>query len=333
MAYPSFSPVRRSRRRRWLLVVLIAVAAVAILVFAVQYRTEARGVADYLAVTEGAVDLQSHAADDLEATFAALNEVDRPELLRRLESMHAETAEAASAIGGVAVPSSAAEAHGYLVVATRSWEEALGLLDEAVVAVVDGSNGEGSDALADALVLLKVGDVAYAEFLARVGDFDDGIARGTFEPVAFVTRDGPVRYDATVVESRLNSIYQLGSRHNISVTAVTDPVPIGERNNVPIVPHSESFVVQAVVANVGNETEEQVSVTLDLIATDGAEQAVTITQTIASLEPGEAKTCIFDALELTGGGLYEVVIRARAVEDTSLADNAWRMVFYRNEDV
>ena len=73
--------------------------------------------------------------------------------------------------------------------------------------------------------------------------------------------------------------------------------------------------------------------TLDLIPTDTELQPVTIIQTIATLEPGEAKTCIFDGLVLHGGALYELVITASTADDISLDDNAWRMVFYRNENV
>ena len=331
MAYPSFFPERRSRRRRWLLIALIAVAVIAAIAFTIQYRTEARVVADYLAVTEDAVEEQAQAAADLETTLATLGGIERPELLRRLEQMSESTSEAEAAITSVDVPSSAAEAHGYLVVATRSWAEAFAMLDEAVIAVVDDSDPAGSSDLADALVLLRVGDVAYAEFLSRVDDFDGGIAEGNFAAVAFVPAGGPVRFDPVTVETRLASIYRLGSQRNISVTAVTDPEPVGERNNVPIVPDSENFVVQAVVANEGNELEEQVSVRLNLVSADGSEGTVTVTQTIATLQPGEAKTCIFDGLILTGGQLYELVINTSSAGDESPDDNDWRMVFYRNE--
>ncbi len=329
MAYSSFSPVRRSRRRRWLLAGFVAAVVVGLILFAVRNRTEARSVADYLAVTEAAVEQQSQAADDLEATFNSLTGVDRPELMRRIEVMHAAAAEAGAAIDSVIVPASAAEAHGYLMVATRSWERALGLLGDAVMAVLDDDD---AFALEEALVLLRVGDTAYVEFLARVGDLDDSIASGDFEAVVFVDVDGPARLDTATVGTRLRSVYELGEHRNISVTAVTEPEPVGERNNVPIVPQSESFLVQAVVANEGNETEEQISVTLELIATGRDVPRIVITQTVASLAPGEAKTCVFDGIELIPGGLYELVIRARTPKDESPADNAWRMVFYRNEN-
>jgi hypothetical protein len=323
--------VRRSRRRRWLVAVLVAAGVVVLLVIAMQYRTEARGVSDYIAVTEGAVELQAQAASDLESALLDLSSIDRPELLRRLDVMHTSVAEAMQSIEGISVPATAAEAHGYLMVATRSWEQALAGLLDAVVAVVDDGGTEADDALQNALILLRVGDTAYAEFLTRVGDFDSAIASGDYAPVAFAPSDGPVRFEPTTLANRLTTTYRLGSQHNISVTAVTDPAPIGERNNVPIVPDSETFVVQAVVANEGNETEELISVVLDLIATDTADEPVTITQTVASLAPGEAKTCIFDGLVLQGGALYELVINASTAGDDTPDDNAWHMVFYRNE--
>ncbi len=333
MAYPSFFPVRRSRRRRWLLALFVVVVVVVVIVLTLQYRTEARGIADYVAVAEDAVELQAQAAANLEAAFLDLSSIDRPELLRRLDEMHTATAEAAAAIDGVAVPSSAAEAHGYLMVATRAWEQALVALDEAVVAIVDAPDGSPDEALEEAVVLLRAGDIAYAEFQARADDFDSEIASGDFGPIAFAPTDGPVRFEAATLAARLTTAYRLGSEHDISVTAVTEPQPTGERNNVPIVPASEDFLVQAVVANEGNETEELVSVTLDLIATDRDQQPVRVTQTVASLEPGEAKTCIFDGLFLEGGALYELVVRASAADDDAPDDNAWRMVFYRNESL
>ncbi|GMQ84596.1 MAG: hypothetical protein BMS9Abin07_0160 [Acidimicrobiia bacterium] len=329
MAYSSFPPVRRSRRRRWLLAALVAAVVVGLILFAVQRRTEARGIADYFAVTEAAVEQQSQAALEFEATFGSLAGMDRPELMRRIEDMHAAATEARLAIDSVVVPASAAEANGYLVVATRSWEGALALLDPAVMAVLDDDE---TSALDEALVLLRVGDTAYAEFLARVAAFDDSIASGDFERVVFVDPEGLFRLDTTTIGTRLRSVYQLGEHRNISITAVTDPEPVGERNNVPIVALSESFLVQAVVANEGNEAEEQISVTLELIATGRDALPIVITQTVATLEPGEARTLMFDGIELVPGGLYELVIRATTSQDEPLDDNAWRMVFYRNED-
>jgi hypothetical protein len=117
------------------------------------------------------------------------------------------------------------------------------------------------------------------------------------------------------------------------VTALTDPEPIGDRNSVPLVPHSEEFSVQAVVANEGNEPESQVSVVLDLVPSDGGDDGTSVRQTVASLEPGQARTLIFDAIDLRPGGLYELVVSATVDNDADDENDAWRMVFYRNENV
>lgn len=333
MAYPSFFSERRPRRRRWLLIALVAAVVIAGVAFTISRRTEARVIADYVTVAEGAVKLQAQAAADLEGTLESLNGIERPELLRRLDAMSQATTEAEAQLAGVVVPNSAAEAHGYLSVASRSWAQGFDILDDAVVAVIDESDPDGAGNLEDALVLLRVGDVAYAAFLERVGALDTELAEGEFGPVAFVPADGPVRFDPVTVQTRLASIYRLGTKRNLSVTAVTEPRPVGERNNVPIVPDSETFVVQAVVANEGNDVEEQVSVTLNLISVDESSEPVTVTQTVASLEPGEAKTCIFDAIPLGGSGLYQLEVRAAAPDGDGSDDAAWEMVFYRNESV
>ena len=117
------------------------------------------------------------------------------------------------------------------------------------------------------------------------------------------------------------------------MTALTVPEPVGDRNNVPLVPHSETFAVQAVVANEGNEIEEQVAVVLDLVPSDGGDDATTVRQTVAALEPGQARTLVFDSITLRPGGLYELVVSTTVDDDADVDNDSWRMVFYRNENV
>ncbi|MGB5531472.1 MAG: hypothetical protein WBN71_00050, partial [Acidimicrobiia bacterium] len=131
---------------------------------------------------------------------------------------------------------------------------------------------------------------------------------------------------------RLTSVFKLGELHDVSVTAITEPEPLGERDNVPVVPHSEQFVVQAVVANQGNEPEQHVSVDLELIPTDSSEPRAVVRQTVANLAPGQAKTLVFDTLELQPGGLYELVVTTGVDKDDDPGNDSWRMVFYRNDN-
>ena len=333
MAYPSYTPVRQQRRRRWLLTLLVALIIILVVVFAVRRRSDARGIADYLAVAQQVATEQAETADDLETLFATVTEVERPEVMRLLEVLRVSSDGAVETLAATEVPSDAGEANGYLVAATGSWNRAIELLDDAIVLVLDGSaEAGGTELLEEAFNFLRLGDLAYSQFLIAADGLDDAVPVGDIEVVAFSSEDRSIEYDAQIVTLRLNSVYKLGELHDVAVTAITDPKPLGERNNVPVVPHTEQFIVQAVVANQGNEPEHLVSVDLALIPTDGSQGRVDVKQTVANLEPGQARTLVFDTLTLEPGGLYELVITTAVDKDEDSENDEWRMVFYQNEN-
>jgi hypothetical protein len=86
------------------------------------------------------------------------------------------------------------------------------------------------------------------------------------------------------------------------------------------------------VANQGNEPEQQVTVDLELISIGSTESRVAVKQTVANLAPGQAKTLVFDTLELEPGGLYELVVTTGVDKDDDPGNDSWRMVFFRNEN-
>jgi hypothetical protein len=333
MAYPSYTPVRRQQRRRWLLTILIGLIIVSIVVLAVRRRSEARDVADYLAVAHEVATVEAQTADDLETLFATITDGERPEVMRRLDELSASSQEAAQMLAEADVPPVAGEANGYLVAAVTSWNTALGMLDDAIVLVLDEpAEAGGADRLQESFDYLRIGDMAYQQFLDAAALLDDAVPVGDLDVVAFVGGESGAVLDAPLVALRLNSVYKLGELHDISVTALTDPAPLGERNNIPVVPHSEQFVVQAVIANKGNEPEHQVSVDLELIPNNSDERTVTVRQTVADLQPGQARTLIFDTISLEPGGLYELVVSAGVDKDEDTENDSWRMVFYQNEN-
>ncbi|MGB9358045.1 MAG: hypothetical protein WCC01_05760 [Acidimicrobiia bacterium] len=333
MAYPSYAPVRQQRRRRWLLALLIALIIVAIVVLAVTRRNEARGVADYLAVAHDVAAQEAETAASLETMLVTITDIQRPEVMRSLEELRMSSEAAAETLAATSVPTAAGEANGYLVAAVSSWTKGLDLLDDAIVLVLDEpAEAGGTDRLEETFDLLRIGDLAYAQFLEAADGLDDSIPVSDLEVVAFTSEEGAVEYDAQVVTLRLTSVYKLGELHDVSVTALTEPAPLGERNNRPVVPYSEQFLVQAVVANQGNEPEQQVTVDLELIPTAAGEDRVMVKQTVANLEPGQAKTLVFDTLELQPGVLYELVVSTGVDKDDDPENDEWRMVFYRNEN-
>ena len=309
MAYPSYAPVRRQRRRRWLLAILIALIIVAIVVLAVRRRTEARGVADYLAVAQEVAHEQAATANALESMLLAITDIQRPEVMRSLEALRVSSEASAETLSTVQVPTAAGEAHGYLVAAVGSWNRGLALLDDSIILVLDEpAEAGGTDQLQVSFDFLRIGDLAYTQFLEATESLDDSIAVGDIEVVAFTGEERAVAYDAQFVTLRLTSVFKLGELHDVSVTAVTQPEPLGERNNVPV------------------------TVDLELIPTGSSESPVAVKQTVANLEPGQAKTLVFDTLELQPGGLYELVVTTGVDKDDDPENDSWRMVFYRNEN-
>ena len=333
MAYSPYAPVRRRQPRRWLLTILIGLIIVAIIVAAVRRRSEAREVADYLAVAHDVATVEADTADELETIFATITDIERPEVMRRLGNLQAASQAAAETLAGTAVPAAAGETNGYLVAAVSSWNSALDLVDDAIILVLDEpAEAGGTDRLQESFDYLRIGDLAYERFLESAGNLDDAVPVGDLDVVAFVGGDRAAVFDPPLVTLRLNSVYKLGELHDVAVTALTDPEPLGERNNVPVVPHAEHFIVQAVVANKGNEPEQQVSVNLELIPTGSDERGVTIKQTVAELQPGQARTLVFDTLALQPGGLYELVVTTGVDKDADQGNDEWRMVFYQNEN-
>ena len=334
MAYPSLALSRRNRRRRWLLFALLLVILAAITALAVRYRTERRIVADYFAVADEVVATHDAVAIDLADVMAGVTTAERPEVLQRLANLEDETARALQLLDDVAVPASVAETHGYLQVANRLWGRAVGEIDDAFVLVLDQPNDpSGQEKLVVAFDELRVGDEAYAQFLDSLAGLDPEVVTREFGPVAYTASANGGGYDPQLLTLQLLAAYNLGEHHDVSVKATTDPAPVGERDAVPVVPYSEDFVVQAVVANEGNSTEEQIEVTLELIPSDGGGDAVVLTGTVETLEPGEASTLAFDSLVLRPGGLYELIVSTAVPNDIEAGNNAWQMVFYRNENV
>ena len=330
MAYSPYPPVRRQQRRRWLLALLIGFIIVAIVVLAVRRRSEARGVADYLAVAHDVATTEAETA--AETMFAAITDIERPEVMRRLEELRASSEAAAETLALAVVPAAAGETNGYLVAAVSSWNSAIDILDDAIILILDEpAEAGGTDRLQESFDYLRIGDLAYAQFLESAGSLDDAVPIGDLDVVAFAGGDKASLFDAPLVALRLNSVYKLGELHDVAVTALTDPEPLGERHGVPVVPHAEQFIVQAVIANKGNEPEQWVTVNLELIPTVSDEPSITVKQTVAELQPGQARTLVFDTLELQPGGLYELVLTTGVDKDEDPENDSWRMVFYQNE--
>jgi len=333
MAYPHSPFTRRSRRRRGLVIIFVIAVVLAVVALAVRYRTEERIAGDYLAVAKDVSDGQALLAGRLEEVFAVIGDLERPELLQRLDLLAADSDALSVELAEAEVTASTSEANGFLVVATTSWTKGLGSVRASVVQILDEPEVDprGDEILALAFNELRVGDSAYVGFLDAIAEMDPDEVTLEYPVFGYTAPPRDDAYNAVVVADRMRVILKLEVKHDVSVTATTEPEPLGENNGFPVVPDSEAFAVHAVVTNMGNLPEESILVQLFLDPRNQDESAVDIQSLVPFLEPGEAKTVTFEDLPVRAGSLYELRVSATITdEDTNPLDNVWELVFYRN---
>jgi hypothetical protein len=332
MAYGAYRSDRRFRRRRWLLIIVSLFAIIAVIAFLVSRQTEQRGAVEFFGAADESSAIHTKASAELESTLESIGLIDRQDLTRRLSSV-SEAATEADALLDVEVPSRIGNSYGTMTTASTSWMVGAVQLERAIIAVMDGADVKESQALLqDALDLLRVGDVSYTLFLGSLADVPQDIEVPSFEPVMYIDPEAQdLLYDAQTLVLRILSSYVLSSHHDVTVSGMTVPEPVGESALIPVVPFSESLDVQAVVSNVGNEDEPLVTVELEVFSNDtGA--TLTESEIVTDLAAGSSTTVIFTDVEVTPGGLYQVRVSVTIPQDIDSENDVWEMTFiWRDE--
>jgi hypothetical protein len=336
MAYPPTPLGRRNRRRRNLAILLTVAILFSVIALAVRYRTDRRIAIDYLALAEELADDAAVMSNDLADMFASLGDLERPEILERVDILSGESSAMVERLGEAELTPAIAEVHGFFSVAVGSWDRALGELGPAIVEVLDEPEGSptGGGMLQTAFRNLRVGDRAYAEFVAALDRVDPELVTRDFDSVRFASGERAALYEAPVIAQRLQLILKLEETHNIVITASTNPAPVGpQQDDLPVVPLSEAFSVQAVVTNAGNVGEESILIRLEMRREDLPGEPPLIVQSLVPfLDAGEAKTVDFTDLPVEPGQIHRLRLTATITQDDAAPDdNSWELVFYRNE--
>ncbi|NNC73969.1 MAG: hypothetical protein HKN93_00520, partial [Acidimicrobiia bacterium] len=287
----------------------------------------------YLTLAKEIADDEAQLAESLDVLLEDLATLDRPDLMRRIELLSSTASELRGSLDDVVITGTVAETHGFLVVASTSWRDALAGLDDGVVAVLEAPDEpEGETVLREVFELLEVGDRAYSGFEDAIGRLDPDIVTSIYPEVAFV---GPGRADTHTAEAvalRLGASSGLADRYDVSVTATLDPAPVGDRNGVPVVPFGATFTVSVVVANVGNLDAASTGLEVTLLEVGGDEVSQTRSQLITDLGAGEATSVAIEDFTVDPGKLYELTARIALAEDADPDNDVWSVLFLRNEE-
>jgi hypothetical protein len=335
MTYRAYRPERRSRRRRWLLIALTLIAIVAAIALLASRQTEQRGTVEFYAAAEESAMTHGSASSSLYSTLERIGPLmTRQELTAMLEEIRATAVEAHGMLPAD-VPASVSTAYGSLAAASMSWVDGATEIERVIVGIMDAEIVDGAESeLRGAIDLLRVGDVGYEVFRGVVGSSETtSVTIPDFTAVRYVaiTPGDEQLYDAQNLVLKIQAAYNLAPRHNLGIIGSTDPVPIGDRGGIPLVPFAESIAVQAVVSNAGNEEERDIPVELTVLDVD-AGTTLTDSRTIESLAAGASTTVLFSDLDLTPGGLYEVRLATTIPLDNDPDNDSWTLTFIWNEE-
>jgi hypothetical protein len=334
MAYSDFAPHHRWRRRRNVVLLIVLVVIIGVVTLAVRYRTERRESIDYLAV---AADMgRSHAdiADELGMLLQGLGGGDRPDMELRLDTMAGNARQLADTLAEQVVPRPVSEASGLMVVAASSWADGIADVGQAINAILDGDESEGTgDAnLRSAFDLIRVGDRAYARGVAAMAKLDPEIVPTEFPDVSYTEGVYAPLYDAAAIADRLRQQGTLAKLVDVKLVGLTDPEPVSESDaGIWTIPASDSLSLQVKVSNTGNVTAENITVLVTLQRVGSAETIEPVSQLIPSIDPGQSEILDFENLAAEPGAVYSLTATATVadVEDPT-DDNTFSLVFQRN---
>jgi len=317
----SYQEVRRRRRRRVLaaLVGLVVILAVAYAVTRLQSEEQvSREYLDKaLAFADGQAELAGRLADLLER----LEQIGRPGMATILDELQEGTV--ALGVGleeAGAPPGELGSADPYLHIAAARWQNGIAYLRRGLLALTASADDEAGRRWLDrGLMDLRVGDGAFAGFLDQLAGVDTSGLGREFPVVAFVPADDDSRYDAGNLALRLLTSPGLEATMNLAVADLRlDPAPVGEQVGLPVVPLSDSLLVEATVANRGTVQVAAADVTLDLLSQDGTIHQDR--QAIGALDPGSAATVVCADLPVEPGKLYEIIVSLVGGDDNPSDD-------------
>ena len=333
--YPSY-PNRRRRRGALFVLVLVSIIAV-VVVAAGSLRSDTRALVAYLEeARSSALEHSDQSIDFKDQVIAGLQTLDRDRLTTLISQMLEAAAMVTTRLDAIEVPPAAAGADAALTLATSSWESGLMGFEGALLAVVDDpENAVVVGKLADVLVDLEVGDRAYARFVEEASQLrsEADVEIGEFPDVGYLS----VALSSLTYAERLAGVASrsagLALSRDLAIASVRlDPEETGgATDGAPIIPNTDTLLIQVVVVNQGNRDEQDVTVSL-LMQNEAGAALEDRSEELVELEAGGSVTVEFADLAVTAGERLTAIISISFVDGESDTDNNRReLPFFVNE--
>jgi Sec-independent protein translocase protein TatA len=320
------------------LLVLVLVSVVAVVIIAAgNLRSDTRALVAYLEEARtSAIEHSAESADFKEQVIAGMQTLDRDRLTTLMTQMAEAAAGVTNRLSEIEVPPAAAAPAAAFSLATASWEAGLSSFEDALLEVIDNpADAVAIGGLADVLVDLEVGDRAYARFVEQANTLrsEADVEIGEFPDVGYLT----VALSSLTFAERLAGVASrsegLTLSRDLAIAAVRlDPESTGgTTDGAPILPNTETLVIQVVVVNEGNRDETDVTVSLVMRNGDG----ITLEERSSDLpvlDAGGSVTVEFAGLAVTAGEKLAATVSVGLVDGELDTENNLREVpFFVNE--
>jgi len=315
------SRLRRTRSRRRLLVWLILLTVVTGTVLAIDaLRSERRRLREYFANALRVAETQADVAGDLNRLLVGIGTTQRASLRAVFVEGRSKLAEAGELLTGLAVPAPAGVANGYLRVAHESWTRGLDGIETSLLELADqGATPVTSVALEAALLELKVGDHAYAAFRSAAPAANPD--RVEFASISFLP-DG-IELDRLTASAVAATGLKLVHDPALAPLRI-EPRPVQEPDGTAVIPNAEEVLVQVTISNQGNESEDGLTVRLDIQA--GVELS-SQERRVDSLAPGISQVLDFKLAVRPGTDYRLVALLVSPSGDGRLDNNSQTATF------
>lgn len=319
--YPDDRWRRRRRRRRRIVVLVIVASVLALWALAGSIRQDDLAVTAFLDQTRSTATNQAQRAADFQDFLTAPSgRLEREPLSAFITQTQVALTDAREQVEELELPPEALGARRLMVLSFQSWEQGLGLIGEAALQLPDDILEPLARLnLSDGFLEMEIGDRLYAEFIVEAERLQE-----MFEP-----NGRPIPSLRYLTDAARTNAYVQGLADQIVAAPAMEPQPSlvvgqlvleppvtgGERNGLPVVPFTDRVTIQVPVSNNGNEPLLEIEVVVSLRDEVGA-LIETRSEDVASLEPGQSTTAVFEQWEVTTGTYsIDVVLNLSALPD------------------